>query len=144
MRNILYEVRLWVICDQTVWVDIRKLAELGEHLMKPTRKSIQSFFALLVFAIFTAPAFAASQGHVTKRISGCDYFMVNARGGYAILEWYGGHDSDNDDLLIGSFEAYGMHDIVDDTADETLTVWTEEFGLSHERALETLVDKCSE
>jgi len=70
--------------------------------------------------------------------------MVNATGGYAILEWHGGHDPDSGDLLVGKFEIYGMHEIVDDTADETLTVRTEEYDLSRTRALEILVDKCGD
>jgi hypothetical protein len=90
------------------------------------------------------PAYAASRGVVAKRISGCDYFMVNATGGYAVLEWYGGHDPDSDDVLIGNFEANGMHDILDDTADDGLTVWTEDYALSRADALEVLVDKCSD
>lgn len=100
--------------------------------------------AMLVVVIFCAslPVHAASKGVVAKRISGCDYFMVDATAGYAVLEWYGGHDPDSGDLLIGKFETYGMHDILDDTADETLNVWTEDYGLSRARALEVLVDKC--
>jgi len=96
--------------------------------------------------ILLAPsrAFAASSGVLVKRISGCDYFMVNATGGYAILEWYGGYDPDKDDKLIGNFETYGMHDILDDTADESLTVWTEDYDLSRTHALEILVDKCGD
>lgn len=35
------------------------------------------------------------KGVVARRISGCDYFMVDATGGYAVLEWYGGHDPDS-------------------------------------------------
>jgi len=98
----------------------------------------------VIFAICPRSAYAASRGVVTKRISGCDYFMVNATGGYAVLEWYGGHDPDSGDVLIGKFEAYVMHEIVDDTADETLTVWTEDYDLTRTRALEILVDQCSD
>ena len=87
---------------------------------------------------------AASTGVVSRRISGCDYFMVSASGGYGVLEWYGGHDPDTGDTLIGKIEEYGMHDIVDDTADENLTVWVEDYGLSRSRALEILVDKCGD
>ena len=89
-------------------------------------------------------AAVASQGTVTKRISGCDYFMVNATRGYAVLEWYGGHDPDTGDSLIGKFEEYGMHEIVDETADDSLRVWTEDYALSRSRALEILVDKCGD
>lgn len=103
-----------------------------------------AFIFCVIATISAKPAYAASQGHVTKRISGCDYFIVDANQGYAILEWYGGHDPDSGDLLIGAFETYGMHDIIDDTADENLTVWTEDYGLSRARALEVLIDKCGD
>ena len=45
-------------------------------------------YALIVASVCVVSAVAlcaaaASQGTVTKRISGCDYFMVNATHGYA-------------------------------------------------------------
>jgi hypothetical protein len=70
--------------------------------------------------------------------------MVSTSQGYSVLEWFGGHDPDSGDLLIGKFETYGMHEIVDDTVDETVTVWTEDYALSRTRALEVLVDKCGD
>jgi hypothetical protein len=109
---------------------------------KTLLRAVYILLILCVIATMSRPAYAASQGHVAKRISGCDYFIVDADQGYAVLEWYGGHDPDSGDLLIGKFETYGMHDIIDDTADENLTVWTEDYGLSHGHALEILVDKC--
>ena len=115
------------------------------ELQKTMLRSICiSLILYLIAAMCVTPAYAASQGHVTKRISGCDYFIVSASGGYAILEWYGGQDPDSGDLLIGNFEAYGMHDIIDDTADEGVTVWTEDYDLSRSGALEILVDKCGD
>ena len=108
-------------------------------------KSVYILLTICVFSFICAqPVCAASRGIVTKRISGCDYFIVNATGGYAVLEWYGGHDPDSDDVLVGNFESYGMHDILDDTTDDSLTVWTEDYALSRTRALELLVDKCSD
>lgn len=108
------------------------------------RNSLIAIALFVTVGLWAMPVYAASHGVALKRISGCDYFMVNAGGGYAVLEWYGGHDPDGDDVLIGNFETYGMHDILDDTADDNWTVWTEEYGLSRTRALEVLVDKCSD
>jgi hypothetical protein len=109
-------------------------------------KSVGILLTVCAFSSICArPAYAASsRGVVTKRISGCDYFMVSATGGYAVLEWYGGHDPDSDDVLVGNFESYGMHDILDDTTDDSLTVWTEDYALSRTGALELLVDKCGD
>lgn len=79
---------------------------------------------------------------VSHRVSGCDYFLVATRSNYDLLEWYGGHDPDKGDVLVGGFESYGFHDIYDETADSDLRVWTEDYGLSKEDALEKLTDHC--
>jgi hypothetical protein len=84
----------------------------------------------------------AVRGLVTHRISGCDYFVVATKSGYDLLEWYGGHDPDKDDIVIGKYEAYGFHDIYDETTDDTTRVWTEEYWLSKQDVLEKLADKC--
>jgi len=40
------------------------------------------------------------------------------------------------------FESYGFHDIYDDTADENLRVWTEDYDISKEDALDKLTGPC--
>jgi hypothetical protein len=82
------------------------------------------------------------RGIVSHRVSGCDYFVVATRSDYNLLEWYGGHDPDKDDVLVGGFLSYGSHDIYDETADADLRVWTEDYGLSKEDALEKLTEHC--
>jgi hypothetical protein len=84
----------------------------------------------------------AARGVVSRRISGCDYFIVATKSAYDVLEWYGGHDPDKGDILIGGFESYGFHDIYDETADDDLRVWTEDYDLTKEDALEKLTDQC--
>jgi hypothetical protein len=91
--------------------------------------------------LFAAEANAA-KGTVTHKMSGCDYFIVETPKGYDLLEWYGGHDPDRGDVLVGEFESYGIHDIYDDTIDEELTVWVEDYDLSKGNALENLVEQC--
>jgi len=95
----------------------------------------------LVVLIFALPAFAA-RGVVTHQISGCDYYVVATRTGYAVLEWFGGYDPDEGDVLVGAFEEYGMHDIHDETVDEETTVWVEDYWLSKEDALDKLAEQC--
>jgi hypothetical protein len=96
---------------------------------------------LVLSSWFTSPVSSVA-GTVSHRISGCDYFLVQTRSGYDLLEWNGGHDPDRGDVLIGRYEEYGSHDILDDTADETVNVYTEEYWLSKTDALEHLTDKC--
>jgi hypothetical protein len=102
-------------------------------------------FACLVFLTFAAAAAigqSADVGIVTHRIGGCDYFLVETRKGYDVLEWYGGHDPDKGDTIAGKFESYGFHSVVDTTADQDIRIYTEDYQLSREDALEKLADKC--
>ncbi len=80
---------------------------------------------------------------VIRRISGCDYFMVQTRQDYAVLEWYGGHDPDKGDVMIGNVNSYGLKNFIyADDDDKTTKVYVEDYGLNKEEALDKLVEKC--
>jgi len=51
-------------------------------------------------------------------------------------------DPDKGDEIVGKYEQYGFHDVVDDTADKTTRVYTEDYWLSKTTALEKLADEC--
>lgn len=98
--------------------------------------------AILVCLCFATSVQAASKRcTVVRRISGCDYFMVETGTAFAVLEWYGGHDPDKDDRLVGDM-SYGMKTFAYINRDSTVKVWVEEYGLSKEDALDKLVEKC--
>ena len=59
-----------------------------------------------------------------------------------MLEWFGGHDPDKDDVLIGDFRSFGLKTIHDQTADENTRVWVDDYGLTKQSALEKLLEKC--
>lgn len=79
---------------------------------------------------------------IVHRVRSCDYFMVETRSDYAILEWYGGHDPDKDDVLIGDLSNYGFKDFYDETADESLRLYVEDRQLTKVNAVEKLLDHC--
>jgi hypothetical protein len=65
---------------------------------------------LLTLGLMSCATLAfAEKGEVVKRISGCDYYVVEAPSGYAVLEWYGGNDPDRGDSVTGNFRVYGFH-----------------------------------
>ena len=86
--------------------------------------------------------FESVKGTVRKTISGCDYFLVETVHGFDVLEWYGGHDPDEDDVLVGEYETYGFHDVVVTNRSTKMRVYTEDYQLSKSSALEKLVDEC--
>jgi hypothetical protein len=100
---------------------------------------------LLAFVLFPfRPVQAASVTcEVVRRISGCDYFIVQTRTDYAILEWYGGHDPHKGDKLVGDINSYGFKDVrYESNDDKKVRVYVEDYGLSKTSALEKLLDKC--
>ena len=105
------------------------------------KKTIPLIIALLLFTSFS-PALAA-KGVVVLHKSGCDYYIVKTNNGYAILEWYGGNDPSEGDVLVGDFETYGMKDIYNLTADDETSVWIEDFWLSKSRAIEEYYEECN-
>lgn len=98
--------------------------------------------ALLVMLLVAAPSARASKGSVVYYKSGCDYYIVETPAGYSLLEWYGGNDPSVGDVLVGSFESYGMKEIHNLTADSETSVWVEDFWLSKDRVIEKYFDKC--
>ena len=103
---------------------------------------MKQIFWLVVFAALFCPAAFAEKGEVVKRVSGCDYYMVNAPSGYAILKWYSGCDPDQGDSIKGNFKVYGFHTFFVGANDEETHAYVEDWGLSKDEALEQLSDKC--
>jgi hypothetical protein len=103
--------------------------------------SLMLVLVVLIWLAFSRTAFAAN-GEVVLKNRGCDYFIVESNMGFAILEWYGGNDPSEGDILVGNYESYGMKDIYNETADAELRVWVDNFWLSKSRAIERYYDKC--
>jgi hypothetical protein len=101
----------------------------------------QIWIIALVGMLAALLAFAES-GEVSKRISGCDYYMVDAPSGYAVLEWFGGSDPDEGDSIVGRFKSYGMHAFFLGSSRTETRAYVEDWGLSEDDALEKLPKEC--
>jgi hypothetical protein len=106
------------------------------------RRTLAVMFLVASLVPAATGANSSVKGYVSHRISGCDYFLVSARNGYDVLEWYGDHDPDKGDVMVGGYEEFGFHDVYDETADEPTRVYTEDYQLSKADALEKLTDEC--
>lgn len=104
-------------------------------------KKTHIFVITLLFISFVETAFAA-KGEVVYKKSGCDYFIVETNMGYALLEWYGGSEPEEGDIIVGDFESYGFKDIYNLTTDSELRVWVEDYWLSKEDVLEQYFEYC--
>ncbi|WP_417667551.1 hypothetical protein [Pseudidiomarina sp.] len=101
--------------------------------------SIPMLFAMIAIV----PVAHAAKGVVAYYKSGCSYYIVETNMGYALLEWYGGNDPSEGDVLVGDYESYGMKDIFNISADSETKVWVEDFYLSKDRVIERYFDKCN-
>ncbi|WP_214621296.1 hypothetical protein [Sphingobium nicotianae] len=79
---------------------------------------------------------------VVLRKRGCDYFIADGPQGYYILEWYGGHDPEIGEALVGYQSGYGFKDIIYLKSGDSGRVWVEDYLLGKDRALEKFSEKC--
>lgn len=99
--------------------------------------------SLLYLSVSANSVALAATGVVAYNASGCDYFIVeNAGGDYALLEWYGGHDPNMGDRVVGEFESYGFTDIINLAAGTSTRVWVEDYWLSRASVVRLYTEKC--
>jgi hypothetical protein len=98
---------------------------------------------LFVVFILSSSLASAEKGEVVHYKSGCDYYIVDASMGFALLEWYGGNDPSEGDTLAGDFDSYGMKEIYNLSADSETQVWVEDYMLSKNSAIEKYYEQCN-
>ncbi len=104
-------------------------------------KYLRIIISIAVIALIAAPAYAA-KGVVVYNKS-CDYYAVETNRGYALLEWFGGNDPSEGDVMVGDYETYGMKEIYNVTADTEAKVWVEDFWLSKDSLIEKIREHCN-
>jgi len=108
-----------------------------------TSSKIRWLLAVLVLGLSMLPhEVAAARGVVVYKRSGCDYYIVNANRGFALLQWYGGNDPDKGDELAGDFESYGFKTIQNLTRDTETRVWVDDYMLSQSSVVAKYKEKC--
>lgn len=93
------------------------------------------------FALIGAYA-RADTAVVVYTQSGCDYFIASGQRGFYVLEWYGGHDPDQGDVVAGNIGSYGMKDVAYPQQGVEGRVWVEDYGLTQDSAMDTWNDQC--
>lgn len=85
----------------------------------------------------------AESTRVVLRKSACgDYFLAEGRGGFHVLEWYGGHDPDEGDTIAGDISGYGFKDVFYLSSSSSGRVYVDDYGLSKSSAVEKLLRHC--
>ncbi len=89
------------------------------------------------------PGTANDKAKVVGYPSGCDYFIADGPRGLYLLEWYGGYDPSEGDLIVGEIGSYGMKTVYYPKRDREGRVWVEDFLLSESSAIEQYHDHCN-
>jgi hypothetical protein len=85
--------------------------------------------AFSLVSISSAQA-SAKKGVVVYNKSGCNSrYVVETNMGYAILEWYGGNNPTEGDVIVGDIDSYGFKDLYNVTQDASMRVYVEDYML---------------
>lgn len=107
-------------------------------------KIITYILAVVVTLIMLLPNIAsADKAIVIAYPGGCDYFLADGNRGIYLLEWYGGYDPSEDDLIVGDIGSYGMKSVYYPKKDREGRVWVEDFLLSKDDAIEQYREHCN-
>ncbi len=120
-------------------------SSVKERLYQAPFKSLFGLITIaFAVAVVTSSASAGShRGVVATRLSGCDYFLIKTTDDdYTLVEYYSGHDPESGDIVSGVLDSYGTHDLRDVSADESIHVYVEEYGLDRDDAEDKLNAHC--
>ncbi|WP_157160195.1 hypothetical protein [Cupriavidus sp. BIS7] len=104
-------------------------------------KSICVIVAALLAVFASASAFADQAIVVFKR-SGCDYFIASNNKGLYLLEWYGGYDPSEGDLVVGPINRYGFKDVYYPRQDREGRLYIDDYELSQDSAIDKWKGHC--
>jgi hypothetical protein len=98
--------------------------------------------ALLVMMLAMAADAWADKGVVVYYKPSCDYFIADGQRGLYLLEWYGGYDPSEGDIIVGEIGSYGFKDVYYPRQDREGRVYVDDYFLSKDNAIEKWAKKC--
>lgn len=86
---------------------------------------------------------AAEQAQVVAYKSGCrSYFVADGPRGYYLLEWFGGYDPSEGDIIEGDLGSFGFKDVTYPKRDREGRIYVDDYLLSRSRVMEKYQEKC--
>lgn len=100
------------------------------------------FAAVVSLALISPAQASAKKGVVVYNKSGCkSRYVVETNMGYAILEWYGGNDPAEGDVIVGDIDSYGFKELYNVTRDTSMRVYVEDYMLGRTSLTEKFFKK---
>jgi hypothetical protein len=82
------------------------------------------------------------RAEVVKRVSSCDYMILERNGDYYVVEWMGGSDLDEGDRILGEVNRYGTKTCHNMSRNRESRLYIEDYRLSYSRAWDIIREKC--
>jgi hypothetical protein len=108
-------------------------------LRKP--KKITLLVLLMALSLFVSNAIADTAVVVWYK-PGCDYLIADGTNGYYLLEWYGGYDPIEGDVIIGKLNSYGLKNVYYQRRNREGKIYVEDYLLSRDDAIEKYFQHC--
>jgi hypothetical protein len=81
------------------------------------------------------------RAEIVFKQTGCDYFIADGPRGLYVIEWYGGHDPDKGDIVVGPINSFGFKDVCYPDHGQG-RVYVDDYDLSESSAVDKIKDKC--
>jgi hypothetical protein len=86
--------------------------------------------------------YGSVQAIVYKRVSGCDYMILEERGDYYVAEWMGSYDPNEGDRIQGNLRSYGTKTCYVRNRERESRLYIEDYRITLSRAWEIIREKC--
>jgi hypothetical protein len=104
---------------------------------------IKHFIFGALLASFSLSALA-EKAEIVLYKSGCrSYFVADGPRGFYLLEWYGGYDPSEGDVIVGEIGSYGFKNVYYPRQDREGRIYVDDYLLSKDRVIEKYREKCN-
>ena len=79
---------------------------------------------------------------VIARFGSCFHFVADGPRGLYVLEWFGGYEPIEGDVIIGDLSSFGFEDVYYPLVNRKGRVWVEDYWESIGSASEEIIDHC--
>lgn len=104
---------------------------------------MKKIYSLTLFILFLPSMAFAEDAIVALYNPQCrDYFIAQSRTGYAFIQWFGGYEPKQGDIISGDFTSFGLKSVKYPGQSESEKIVVRDYALSRIEALEQYLEKC--
>lgn len=98
---------------------------------------------LMLLLIISPLLLNATHARVVLSKTACSHYLIEEKLGFAIIEWFGGNEPKEGNILVGDFSSKGMRTLNNISANVETKAWIEDYNLKKDIALLEYYDICN-